>query len=66
MNIIVNGDVQQVAQHITLIDFLQSISQPTTNIAIEVNNEIVPRSLYEEFILRDNDRIEIIKAVGGG
>jgi thiamine biosynthesis protein ThiS len=66
MNIIVNGDVQQVAQHITLIDFLQSISQPTTNIAIEVNNEIVPRSLYEEFILHNNDKIEIIKAVGGG
>ena len=34
--------------------------------AIEINGEIVPRSCYLETILKENDRIEIVGAVGGG
>ena len=34
--------------------------------AIEINGEIVPRSCYMETILKENDRIEIVGAIGGG
>jgi sulfur carrier protein len=33
---------------------------------MEVNQEIVPRSSYDSFKLSENDRVEIINAVGGG
>ena len=35
-------------------------------IAIEVNNEIVPRSQLKNKLIVDGDNIEIITAVGGG
>ena len=35
-------------------------------IAIERNGEIVPRSKFDEQILTDGDRLEIVIAVGGG
>ena len=35
-------------------------------IAIERNGEIVPRSKYDEQVLIDGDRLEIVIAVGGG
>ena len=34
--------------------------------AIEVDLEVVPKSLYHEFILKDGMKIEAITFVGGG
>ena len=35
-------------------------------IAVERNGEIVPKAKYEETILADGDKIEIVSFVGGG
>jgi sulfur carrier protein len=35
-------------------------------IAVEVNEELVPRSTFEGHLLTDKDRVEIIQAIGGG
>jgi len=35
-------------------------------VAVEVNREIVPRSQHEGFQLQDNDRVEVVFAIGGG
>lgn len=35
-------------------------------IAVERNGEIVPRSKFDEQVLIDGDRLEIVVAVGGG
>ena len=35
-------------------------------IAVERNGEIVPRSRHAETLLDDDDRLEIVVAVGGG
>jgi len=34
--------------------------------AVAVNNEIITKDNYESTILRDGDKIEIVKAIGGG
>ncbi len=38
----------------------------TGRVAVEVNGEIVPRSRHGEQRIAENDRIEIIRAIGGG
>lgn len=35
-------------------------------VAVDVNKEIVPRRLYDETILREGDRVEIVRMAGGG
>ncbi len=35
-------------------------------IAVELNGRIVPKSRFQETMLREGDRIEIVGAVGGG
>ena len=42
-----------------------SINYPV-EIGVEVNESIVPKSEYDHFKLQENDKIEIISAVGGG
>ena len=34
--------------------------------AIEVNKMIIPKSEYAEYLLKENDIVEVINAVGGG
>jgi sulfur carrier protein len=35
-------------------------------IAVEINREIVPKSVHAQRVLRDGDRVEIVQALGGG
>ncbi|MCL6414164.1 sulfur carrier protein ThiS [Aestuariirhabdus sp. Z084] len=35
-------------------------------IAVEVNLEIVPRSEHPNVVLQPGDRVEIVRAIGGG
>ena len=35
-------------------------------IAVECNSEIVPRGQFDQRLLADGDRLEIVVAVGGG
>ena len=37
-----------------------------TQVAIERNREIVPRSLYKEVTLNEGDELEIVTFIGGG
>lgn len=49
-----------------LSDYLKSTEYHPNRIAIERNGEIVPKSKYQETILSDGDKIEIVCFVGGG
>lgn len=35
-------------------------------VAVEYNGEIIPRYEYDNTILRDGDRLEVVQMVGGG
>lgn len=66
MNIIVNGEPMQVAEDINAAELLDLLGLANKRLALEINRQIVPRSAYACQRLRDNDRIEIVHAIGGG
>ena len=66
LNLIINGEPRSFAAPITLAQLVETLSLVGKRIAIEKNGEIVPRSQYAETQLIDNDRLEIVVAVGGG
>lgn len=66
MNILLNGDQQQFDDKLTAAQLVEKLGLQGKRIAMEVNQEIVPRSNYETFQLHENDKVEIINAVGGG
>ncbi|MCR5665368.1 MAG: sulfur carrier protein ThiS [Eubacterium sp.] len=35
-------------------------------IAVELNEQIVPRDSYREVMLKEGDRVEVVSFVGGG
>ncbi|MHB8915561.1 MAG: sulfur carrier protein ThiS [Thiobacillus sp.] len=66
MELIINGETRAFAAPISLAQLVDTLALAGKRIAIEKNGEIVPRSLYAETLLVDNDRLEIVVAVGGG
>ncbi len=61
----INGEFFDFTQ-IPLCQFLKEHHYCSGRIAVERNEEIVPKSTYEQCILRDGDVVEIVSFVGGG
>jgi len=66
MNIVLNGEPQQVADNITAAQLVETLGLTGKKLAMEVNMEIVPRSSFQEFVIHPDDRVEIVHAIGGG
>jgi sulfur carrier protein len=66
IGLIINGEARSFAAPLTLAQLVECLSLAGKRIAIEKNGAIVPRSQYPETTLADNDRLEIVVAVGGG
>lgn len=66
MNIQLNGEPRPLPASLTLIELLAAEGLAERRVAVEVNNEIVPRSRHGECQLKDGDVVEIVHALGGG
>ena len=66
MNILLNGQPREEPAELTVAELLARLKLPPRGIAVELNQQIVPRSRHAEQKLRDGDRIEIVSLVGGG
>lgn len=62
----VNGKEVVLSSNQRLLDFLESNQYDLKKIAIERNGEIVPKAIYHQVILDNEDRLEIVRFVGGG
>ena len=66
MKINLNGQAREVTEAITLAELLESLELSGKRLAIEVNEDLVTRSLFETHQLQPNDQVEIVQAIGGG
>ena len=64
MEIIVNGEARQVPEDITIAQMEADLGLVGQSIAVEVNLDIIPRSIHVEHVLRAGDRGEIVRAIG--
>lgn len=64
--ITVNGERREVAAGESLAALLRAIGLDTRKVAVERNEEIVPRSTYPEVTLAAGDQLEIVHFIGGG
>ncbi|MBI3570754.1 MAG: sulfur carrier protein ThiS [Gammaproteobacteria bacterium] len=66
VRIILNGEEQRLETALTVAQLLESLGLTGQRVAVEVNREIVPRSRHVDAKLQDNDRVEVVRAIGGG
>lgn len=66
MQIILNGETKALAAGMSVQQLLQAQGLEGKRVAVELNEEILPRSEHAARQLCENDRVEIVHAVGGG
>lgn len=54
------------ASGMALSDYLAQEGYQPERVAVECNEEIVPKAAYADKILQDGDVVEIVSFVGGG
>ncbi|WP_028514409.1 sulfur carrier protein ThiS [Ruminococcus flavefaciens] len=50
----------------TVTEMLADMDISGQRVAVELNEEIVPKAKYGETVLKDGDKIEVVRFVGGG
>lgn len=61
-----NGESVEFTTDMSVSDFLTANGYEIRFIAVEINNEIVPKATYNSHIVHDGDVIEVVRLVGGG
>lgn len=65
ISIHLNGEEKKLPHPVSLQELISQIETPSA-IAVAVNLEVIPRSEFKKVEIRDKDRVEIIRPVGGG
>lgn len=66
MQIQLNGEPHALDREQSVAELVESLGLGGRRIAVELNEDIVPRSLHTETLLSDGDSVEIVHAIGGG
>ena len=64
--ITVNGKQIQLISEMSVADYLEENNYQINRIAVEMNEEILPKYSYSDTMLKDGDRLEVVTFVGGG
>ncbi len=66
MQVKINGVVDEIPDNSSIRDVLTARKLPGDTIIIALNDEIIKREKWESLKLNSNDRLDIIRIMGGG
>jgi len=66
ITIFLNGNDKQLDDNTSITRLLETLSLGDKRLAVELNQQIVPRSDFASVTLNDQDHVEIVQAIGGG
>ncbi len=66
LKIQLNGQLQEFEPALTVAGLIEHLGLTGKRVAIEINQEILPKSLHGETRLSEGDIVEVVGAVGGG
>jgi sulfur carrier protein len=62
----INGETRHCPASFSIAELLNSLDMKPKFVAVEQNEQLVPRAKHAESPLQAGDRIEIVTLVGGG
>jgi sulfur carrier protein len=66
MNILLNGENLPIDENTTAAALVEQMGLSGQRLALEVNRCILPRTEFEDYVFKPNDRVELVQAIGGG
>ena len=66
MRVLVNGEAIDVPEGVSVDGLLAHLKVKREFTAVALNREITPKAQYADTYLKDGDRVEIVRPMGGG
>ena len=66
MEIELNGAPHAIGENQNVQELIASLDLANKSLAVAINREVVPRHKWAERMLQPSDRVDIVKAIGGG
>ncbi|AKX94462.1 sulfur carrier protein ThiS [Neomoorella thermoacetica] len=66
MKVLLNGREEDVPTSVTIEQLLNSKKITPGAVIVVVNSEVVKRELWPDFVIKEQDQVEVIRIVGGG
>ncbi len=66
MQITLNGQAHTMPAALSIAELLAQLGLTGKRVAVERNQEIVPRSAHASTVLAEGDHVEVVHAIGGG
>jgi thiazole synthase len=66
VTITLNGDTHELDKPMSVSELLNRLDIDPRRVAVEHNLAIVKRQRFQDIIVADGDRVEIVNFVGGG
>ncbi|MCC2961758.1 sulfur carrier protein ThiS [Massilia sp. IC2-278] len=66
LDIELNGEAYRLPAGQTLADLVLALNVGSQAVALAVNRQVVPRQQWNERLLVQQDRVDIVRAIGGG
>lgn len=66
ISVTVNGEPRELAAGCTVADLIEQMGLSGKRLAVEIDQDIIPRSQHASTQLAAGNRIEVVHAIGGG
>jgi len=66
INIIINGENKKVVKDSSLQEIITNLKIEDKVMAAAINMEIVKKDNWDDYIPKENDKLELLQFVGGG
>jgi sulfur carrier protein len=66
IEIMLNGEAKNLPQGHNVQDLINTLELAGQALAVAVNRQVVPRASWQQRALQERDRVEIVRAIGGG
>lgn len=66
MQVVINGEPREIADGVTITALLTTLGIDLRRVAVELNEQVVPKARHAQTSIKPNDRLEIVTFVGGG
>jgi sulfur carrier protein len=66
MEIELNGAPHPITANQNVQDLVASLNLGNKSVAVAINREVVPRHMWQQRVLQPADRVDVVRAIGGG
>ena len=66
LRIVLNGESYELPKRVSVLELFELLDLSTKFMAVEINDEIIFRDLWESYLLNQDDKVELVRAIGGG